>query len=130
MREPSLLMRDYTATISAELDPGPTSDRRELDKWRELIGTLRDWLEGDPRAMEDDGIDPPDLAVIEAAMRWARLSQAEGRIPPDGVVRDPNGGIVFERREGKTSEVYHFWDDGAVEYMEFDGTRLKERRTL
>ncbi len=49
---------------------------------------------------------------------------------PDSIVPDPNGGIVFERREGKVSEVLHVWDDGSAEYMRFRGTQLVERQPL
>jgi hypothetical protein len=54
----------------------------------------------------------------------------EGLPVPDRIVPDPNGGIVFERREGDVSEVIHVWDNGSVEYIRFHGTQLAERQPV
>ncbi len=87
------------------------------------------WLR-DPHQLEDEGVEPPGRQTIETAIRLAQDSQQRGLPPPSSIVPDPNGGIVFERREGATAEVLHIWDDGSVEYQRFQGTRLVERRPL
>jgi hypothetical protein len=60
----------------------------------------------------------------------AQVFRDKGFTPPDSVVPDPNGGIVFERRAQEMSEVFHLWDDGTVEYRRFQSTRLVERWTV
>ncbi len=94
--------------------------------WRHVIETLMGWLR-DPGQFDDDGIDPPNKKIIRLAMDWAENFRDNGKAAPNSVLPDPNGGIVFERREGNVSEVVHVWDDGAVEYMRFEGTHLVER---
>jgi hypothetical protein len=87
---------------------------------------LMDWL-CDPSQFCDEGIDVPSGMIIRRSIALAENFRDMGLPPPDSVVPDPNGGIVFERREGQISEVFHIWDDGTVEYMRFDGSRLVER---
>ena len=94
--------------------------------WQKTIEMLKDWLQ-DTALLEDEGVEAPALETIQAAIRRADLFRAQGIVPPDHVVCDPNGGIVFRRHEGDTSEELHFSEDGC-EYRLFDGTRLVERR--
>lgn len=84
------------------------------------------WLR-DPSQLDDDGIDPPSGTIIRLSMDWAENYRDKGLPAPDRVAPDPNGGIVFERREGNVSEVVHVWEDGTIEYMRFEGTHLVER---
>lgn len=95
--------------------------------WQEWIErTLINWL-SDPTQLEEDGSDAPTGTVIRLAMDYAAKFRDDRRPPPDSIVPDPSGGIVFERQGQQLSEVFHFWDDGAVEYCEFHGTQLVER---
>jgi hypothetical protein len=87
------------------------------------------WLR-DPSQLQDEGIEPPSGTVIRLSMDLAENYRDRGLPAPDSVVPDPNGGIVFERREGDVSEVFHVWDDGTVEYMLFEGARLVERNPV
>lgn len=99
--------------------------RREA--WQRLIDQgLLEWLR-DPSQLEDDGIDVPTATIVRLSLDLAERFREEGFPSPDRIVPDPNGGIVFERREGNVSEVLHVWDDGSVEYMRFHGTQLSER---
>lgn len=98
--------------------------------WNQLIrSTLLQWAH-DPSQVTDDGSDAPNAAVIQKAINLARRWSESDTAPPDRIVPDPNGGIVFERKEGSTSEVIHIWDDGDIEYLRFDGTNLVERRPM
>ena len=104
--------------------------RAARERWQDVIDRkLIEWGRS-PSPIEDMGVDPPTKETIQRAIRLAETLRDEGVPAPESVVPDPNGGIVFERREGNLAEVYHFWDDGTIEYQRFEGTRLVERRTL
>ncbi len=100
-------------------------------QWQSLIDhTLIEWGRN-PAQLEDEGVEPPNAETIAVAIDLARavLKQA-GLRPPDSVVPDANGGIVFEWREDGVSRLYHLWDAETIEYQRFDGTRLVKRLRL
>ena len=80
--------------------------------------------------VDDDSFDPPSRETIARAIQFAEKFRTDGLPPPDSVVPDANGGIVFERRELDVTEVLHIWGDGDAEYQQFQGTRLVERTSL
>ena len=99
------------------------------EAWQKLIDhRLIEWGRN-PSQIEDEGIEPPTGQTIRLAIELAQALRDAGS-PPHSVVPDPNGGIVFERREKDVSEVFHVWDDGTVEYCGFQGARLVERWAL
>ena len=99
-------------------------------RWQMVIDRqLIEWGR-DPARLADEGVDPPTKETIQRAIRLAEAFRDEGSPSPNSVVLDPNGGIVFERREKDLVEACHLWDDGAVEYQRFEGERLVERRKL
>ena len=106
------------------------ADRAAREGWQEIIDRkLIDWG-SDPSPLEDEGVEPPTRETLRRAIRLAETLRDEGLPHPNGVVPDPNGGIVFERRERHTSEEFYLGEDGSVEYRRFEGTRLVERRAL
>lgn len=119
--------------LSESLSSSMIDARREearRDAWQRLIdGKLLAWLR-DPGQLEDDGIDAPTATIVRLSLDWAEQWRDEGLPAPNSIVPDPNGGIVFERREGNVSEALHVWDDGSAEYMRFRGTQLVERLPL
>lgn len=107
-----------------------SADNEAPDHWQRLIDhELMEWA-SDPTKFDDDGIEPPSEQIVRLAIALAEHFRDQGLPAPDSVVPDPNGGIVFERRENGLCEVFHVWDDGTVEYQRFQGTRLVERRPL
>jgi len=97
-------------------------------EWQRVIDdTLIEWG-SKPEEYADDGVDPPNAEVVSLAIEYANRFRLSGLAAPDSVVMDANGGIVFERRTKSGSEVFHFWDDGSVEYQLFDHCKLIERR--
>ncbi len=118
--------------IDAEAPTTRDSERDDesREKWQELIDRkLIEWGR-DPSQFDDEGVEPPSREIIRLAIALAEQFRDDGLTPPDSVVPDANGGIVFERRENDVSEVFHVWDDGTVEYQRFHGTRLVERWTF
>lgn len=100
------------------------------ERWQRLIDhKLIEWGR-DTSQIDDEDVEPPSAEIIGLAITLAEQLKTQGITPPDSIVFDPNGGIVFERQEGDVSEVFHVWDDGEVEYRRFYGTRLVERWTL
>jgi hypothetical protein len=125
----SARFRDFPTGVDTEspITGGLLQTLKARAGWQRVIDqTLMDWLR-DPGQFEDEGIEPPSGTTIRVSMDLAEACRDEGQPAPDRVVCDPNGGIVFERRQGDVSEVLHVWDDGSVEYMCFQGTRLVER---
>ena len=128
---PSLLeavQTDVDTQSPMTREQGP--EDRSRASWQNLIDhKLIEWGR-DPGQFDDEGVEAPTRETIRLAIVWAQALRDAGFAPPDNVVPDPNGGIVFERREKEVSEVFHIWDDGSVDYCYFRGTRLVERRTL
>jgi hypothetical protein len=125
----SARFRDLPTGVDAEspVTRGRLQEMKTHAAWQLVIDqTLMDWLR-DPGQLQDEGIDPPTGTTIRLSMDLAEALRDEGRPAPDRVVVDPNGSIVFERREGTVAEVLHVWEDGSVEYMRFEGARLVER---
>lgn len=115
---------DLNVQASANLGVGHS------DRWRQIIDDqLMEWSRN-PAILEDEGVDAPTSATIARAIELAVKCRERGDPPPDSVVRDPNGSVVFRRRQGDISEAMHVWDDGNIEFCRFEGTRLVERRPL
>ena len=118
------------ADTESPMSRDDTGDDNVVERWRALIDhKLIEWG-SNPSLLEDEGIDLPSGEIIQLAIRLAEGLRNQGLPVPDSVVPDPNGGIVFERRENGDSEAWHVWDDGAIEYQCFQGSRLVERRIL
>ena len=109
---------------------GETSPARFRARWQELIDhKLLEWLR-DPSQLDDEGMDQPSGTILRLAIDLAEKFRDDGLAPPDRIVPDPNGGIVFERRRNDLFEVIHIWEDGTEEYQQFRGTSLIERTPL
>ncbi len=99
-------------------------------RWETLIAQqLASW-ERDPGQLEDEGVEAPSPSLVRFAIQLARRLDREGAPPPVRVVPDPNGGIVFEFRQGEYDENLYIWEDGSVEYMRFLGNKLIDRMKL
>ena len=116
-----------TRTAAALTTMRPT---KLASRWQGLIDNkLLAWL-NDPRQLADEGIDAPTQTIIRLAIDFAERWRDEGRVPPDQIIPDPNGGIIFERKDGQITEAMHVWDDGQIEYFRFRGTKLEIRNVL
>jgi hypothetical protein len=125
---PDVVSTSRAGTTPVSVDPGQKQAEWK-NAWQRLIDhQLLEWGR-DPGQLEDEGVEPPSVSTILAAIQLAQRLRDRGSPPPDATVPDPNGGIVFERQEQDISEVFHVWDDETVEYRCFQGTRLVDRRT-
>lgn len=122
--------------VPGDVDMGSTVARpygradEAREKWQNLIDRkLIEWGR-DPSQLDDEGVESPTPEIIQRAILLAEALRDSDDPPPDTVVPDPNGGIVFERQKNGLSEVYHVWDDGTIEWRCFQGTRLVERWSL
>lgn len=77
------------------------------------------------RMQPDDETSPPTAAAIDAASCLAGLPD---RPPPDRIVPNGDGGIVFEWWEGKAFETLEVSDRGDVEFCLFIDCKLVERK--
>jgi hypothetical protein len=103
---------------------------RRRAAWRDLIEhTLERWLQN-PDQLADEGVDAPSRTILRLAIDYAERLQEGGVPPPDTIVPDASGGIVFERRQNGAAAVLHFWDDGEIDFQLFDGDRLVWRKEL
>ncbi|HEX4130248.1 MAG TPA: hypothetical protein VHZ24_09405 [Pirellulales bacterium] len=108
----------------------PLTAGSERARWQELIDTmLITWLRN-PDLLADDGAEAPDPRIIRLSIDFAERYRDEDRPAPDRIVSDPNGGIIFRRRDGAMSEIVHIWDDGAVEYQRLEGNTIVKREPL
>ena len=127
-----LLVEAVRTDVDTEspLTNGHSRDDQLAGDWQSLIDhKLIEWGR-DPSQLDDEGVESPTGETIQLTIKLAQSLRDAGLAPPDSVVPDPNGGMVFERRESDVSEVFHVWNDGSVEYSCFQGTRLVERWTL
>jgi hypothetical protein len=121
---------ETAADTDSPLNHDAEEKGRWRQRWRELIDhQLIEWGRT-PDALEDEGVEAPSPAIVRQAIQVAQGLSGRGSPPPDFVTIDPNGGIVFERRENGTAEVVHVWEDGIVEYCRFQGRSLVARRAL
>ena len=103
---------------------------RNRQCWQDFIDdVLVEWGR-DPSQLEDDDVVPPTVATIEVAARFAMELRNAGVAPPMRVVPTGDGGIVFERWEGRVSERVEICDDGSIEYTAYDDCRLAARKRL
>lgn len=106
------------------------ADNEARDQWQRLIDhELTEW-ELDPARFDDDGIEPPSRQIIRLAIALAEGFRDEGLPAPDSVVPDPNGGIVFERRENvpvaEVGLVVRHSNDSVFAAQSVKGNRIQE----
>lgn len=125
---PDVVSTDADKESPATVEHEPEDATKKA--WQRIIDDqLIEWGRA-PAHFVDEGVEPLTGEAIRLSIAWAQAFRDNGFPPPDSVLPDPNGGIVFERRENDMSEVFHVWDDGTVEYRRLQGARLIERRTL
>lgn len=126
---PSLVISTAGDRYRSPIALDDEEEQAAREAWEEMMNCLIEWGAGMSQ-FDDEGVEPPSHEVLQKAYLWAQKCRDHLVPPPDTVVPDPNGGIVFERHEGNRTEVLHFWDDGDIEYRCFEGTNLVRRVPL
>lgn len=75
---------------------------QSVKRWNELvINPLIDWGR-DPSILEDEGLDAPSFEIVNIAHRLAIGMRDSDFAPPDRVIPNGDGGIVFKQKNDNT----------------------------
>ena len=98
--------------------------------WEHVIDRqLIEWGK-DPGRLECDDLRAPTAASIQTACEIAGFMRDEAEPPPLRVIPDGEGGIVFERAEGRAFVTVEIDEDGSVEICRFVDSRLQFRERV
>ena len=137
------MVTDSAAVLSGERIPvfaganvreaelgGSEETQKRREAWDSIIDRyLVEWGR-DASALEDEGFIPPGLEVVNLACQVAMEFRDEGLPPPIRVAPDGEGGLAFERVDGKVSESLNIYADQTIELLTFDDCRLSGRHRL
>lgn len=117
--------------VTTEADSAaPFFNRTSREAWQTLIDEkLIEWG-ANPEFFDDEDFESPGREIIALAIQLAHALRDANEPAPHRVVPDADGGIVFERRVGASSQKIHIWDDGIVERIVMDGTQVVDRSRL
>jgi hypothetical protein len=108
----------------------PVSGQSNRASWQRIIDEkLIEWG-AHPDFFADANIESPGPEVVSLAIQIAKDYRDTNQAPPQQVVPDGDGGIVFNRRSGSVSEKIHIGDDLTVEYVQMVGAKLVERNRI
>ncbi len=105
--------------LASRPEPAPPDGRG----WAACLATLREWITA-ASTWDEDGVVPPSPQTIRFAMRFAARLRDEGTPGPTRVVPDGEGGLVFERREGRLFETFTVTAGTTVELDRYRDSRL------
>ncbi|MBL8695604.1 MAG: hypothetical protein JNJ88_16040 [Planctomycetes bacterium] len=94
--------------------------------WQKAIERIEAWARS-PRTLEEEDISPPSPSVLKDALafsRWAKKSRLRG---PIAVTPAVAGGIVFESRQGKTTQTCEIQCNGMAEIITIQAHRVVSR---
>ena len=94
------------------------------DGWQKIIDhELIEWGRN-PSLLEDEDILPPSGAIIDRAAKLAMCLRDIGWPPPNRVIPNGDGGVVFERWAGSLFAKIDVCPDGSVVFTLFKNARL------
>ncbi len=100
--------------------------QRERDRWQVIVDLLLGWR-SDPSSLLEEETPPPEIAVIDHALRVCEEWQRVGQSLPDRVLPDGAGGIAFEwYREPWFSDV-EFESNGQGTWRVYHDSRPVDR---
>jgi hypothetical protein len=121
VRTPSV--RDPDLIDSAETQANMMGWTKFIDR------TLVEWGRNPAGVVDDDQV-PPTHEAIELSCQIAMKLRDAGAPPPTRIVPDGDGGICFERVEGRKSCSLRVYPDRTAELLAFDDCRLLTRVPL
>ncbi len=133
---PDTLAEKVGCLIRPILPPDPTAHGRKVaavpgaqSRWRALFGQLADWRSA-PDQVADEGVVPPPQPLVACAEDVAEALFAAGVEPPDNLLTNGDGGVVFRwRLPGRTWSI-ELDVDGSVESSLMCGSRLLWRHSI
>lgn len=120
----------HSVVHTAAGDDTPTLNRSSRKVWQSLIDEKLIAWATNPDYFADEDFDGPSRAVLSLALKFAQQLRDANQPPPNRIVPDADGGLVFEITKGGMSEKIHFWDNGDVEYIVIRDGRIADRRPL
>ena len=82
--------------------------------WQAVLEQLADWRRA-PQQLADEGVEPPTAALFEAAGTVGEMLSNGGVEPPDTLVTNGDGGIVFRWRPDQRVWTIELDSDGSIE---------------
>ena len=121
-----------TESVRVKKTPLSDSDLKKINAegWRRTINEpLIDWGR-DPSQLEDEGIDPPSREIVTLALQFAMFLRDQNVAPPDRVIPNGDGGIVFKRKMGDILEIIEVAKDASIEIIVFHGSEITTRQKI
>jgi hypothetical protein len=106
-----------------------SSGADEEAAWRAVVAQLTDWRR-DPQQLADDGVEPPTAGLLEAAGTVAEVLLNTGVEPPNTLITNGDGGIVFRWRSDERVWTIELDSDGSIESSLMLNGRLVWRHSL
>jgi hypothetical protein len=120
----------HTGATEAPSLTNAAQDRARREAWQQIIDyKLVEWGR-DPSQFADDGLEPPSNVAIQWACLIAKYLRATGQAPPQRVVPNGEGGIVFEHSGEGWFQKVEIGADGSAEALIFHNGRLCSRTAL
>ncbi len=101
----------------------------EHNAWETVVEQLRRWT-GDPRQLSDEGVEAPTSEVLATAAAMADVLRDAGVEPPDHLIPNGDGGIVFRWRSGQRAWSIELDSDGSLESYLLQQGKLVWRHSL
>lgn len=100
------------------------------DRWNEIIfDQLIRWAQN-PSQLADEHIELPSARAIDLAIKLAKSMRDNDMLLPLRVVPTGDGGIAFERWHESVFESIEIDEDGSIELMVFEDSKLKLRQSI
>jgi hypothetical protein len=123
------MTKDFGEVIRKKLEADPelannVGKFRNRAKWIQILRkTLFKYCEGFNEVGCDDSSEDAVMQSLAIAWDW----YMQGKLAPDSIVPDPNGGIVFSWKNKNRSAEVHVWSEGKIEIFYFEDSKLIKR---
>ena len=99
--------------------------------YEEVSELLDEWL-ADPEQLDDAGIDPPTVEILNKAKalipRLAEIFPTE--VKTVWCVPTCDGGVSMTVKSGTKSYILEIWDDGEVVFVTFEGSKVVDKEVI